>query len=88
MARRKLSDIRQENKSAHELLHEIVELYEIAAYTEDIEQLKELINIRSFNEILLCIYKNQPFYEQKSGVILTSIEPKSFRILFSIKNKK
>ena len=30
MARRKLSDIRQENKSAHELLHEIVELYEIA----------------------------------------------------------
>ena len=41
---------------SHELLHEIVELYEIAAYTEDIEQLKELINIRSFNEILLCIY--------------------------------
>ena len=32
-----------ENKSAHDLLHEIVELYEIAAYTEDIEQLKELI---------------------------------------------
>lgn len=43
MARRKLSEIRQEQKSAHELLHEIVELYEIAAYTEDIEQLKELI---------------------------------------------
>ena len=51
MARRKLAEITQEHKSAHELLHEIVELYKIAAYTEDIEQLKELIRDRFIKAI-------------------------------------
>ena len=51
MARRKLADIKQDNKSAHELLHEVVELYKIAAYTEDIEQLKELIRDRFIKAI-------------------------------------
>jgi hypothetical protein len=51
MARRKLADIKQESKTAHELLHEIVELYEIAQYTEDIEQLKELIRDRFIKAI-------------------------------------
>ena len=51
MARRKLAEIKQEQKTAHELLHEIVELYEIAAYTDDIEQLKELIRDRFIKAI-------------------------------------
>ena len=51
MARRKLAEITIQLKSAHELLHEIVELYKIAAYTEDVEQLKELIRDRFIKAI-------------------------------------
>ena len=51
MARRKLVEIKQENKSAHELLHEIVELYELAAYTEDVEDLRKLIRDRFIKAI-------------------------------------
>jgi len=51
MARRKLADIKQETKTAHELLHEIVELYEIAQFTDDIENLKELIRDRFIKAI-------------------------------------
>ena len=51
MARRRLAEIKQEQKTAHELLHEIVELYEIAAYTDNTEQLTELIRDRFIKAI-------------------------------------
>ena len=51
MARRRLAEIKQEQKTAHELLHEIVELHEIAAYTDDINQLTELIRDRFIKAI-------------------------------------
>ena len=51
MARRRLAEIKQEQKTAHELLHEIVELYEIAAYTENTEHLTELIRDRFIKAI-------------------------------------
>ena len=51
MARRRLAEIKQEQKTAHELLHEIVELYEIADYTENTEHLTELIRDRFIKAI-------------------------------------
>ena len=38
--------------------------------------------------LTMYLFLNIQAWEQKSGVILTSMEPNIFRILFSIKNKK
>ena len=65
VARSKLEIIKQENRSAHELLSDIVELYELANFTD-------VNNWVNFYEIhVLCIQQSYEQLENKNPTICT-----------------